>query len=62
MEPKLIERINELARKKKSVGLTAEEQKEQANLRNKYLKIFRESVRQQLDRIEIVDDDSSIKQ
>lgn len=41
MEHEKIERINELARKKKTVGLTEEEAKEQAALRREYLDGFR---------------------
>jgi len=44
-----VARINELARKKKTVGLTEGELKEQAELRAQYLKDFREGFRQQLD-------------
>ncbi len=51
-----LDRINELAKKKKTVGLTDEELKEQAELRKAYLAAFRKSFRQQLDNIEIVED------
>lgn len=61
IDPKLVERINELARKKKSIGLSEIELKEQQKLRKKYLKQFRSSMREQLDRIEFVDDHSSPK-
>ena len=44
-----VARINELARKKKTVGLTESEVQEQAALRAQYLKDFREGFRQQLD-------------
>ena len=37
MDPKKIERINELARKKKEAGLTEAELAEQAELRREYL-------------------------
>ena len=43
MEQKKIDRINELARKKKTVGLTEEETQEQAQLRAEYLSDFRKS-------------------
>lgn len=36
MDQKKIDRINELARKSKSVGLTESEKKEQTALRNEY--------------------------
>ena len=54
---KQLDRINELAKKKKTVGLTEEELKEQAVLREEYLKDFRSRLKQQLDNIEIVDPD-----
>ena len=50
-------RINELAHKKKTVGLTEEERIEQAHLREKFLEDFRARFRQQLDNIEIVEPD-----
>lgn len=49
MTKEQVARINELARKKKTVGLTEGELKEQAELRAQYLKDFREGFRQQLD-------------
>lgn len=49
MTKEKVARINELARKKKTVGLTAAELEEQAQLRAEYLKDFREGLRQQLD-------------
>ncbi|MCR8656856.1 DUF896 domain-containing protein [Paenibacillus endoradicis] len=52
---KLIARINELSRKNKAEGLTADETKERDELRKKYLINFRSNMRQQLDNIEFVD-------
>ena len=52
-----IDRINELAHKKKSEGLTAEELEEQRVLRQKFLEDFRERFKKQLESIEIVDPD-----
>jgi len=49
MTKEKVARINELARKKKTVGLTSAELAEQAALRAEYLKDFREGFRQQLD-------------
>lgn len=54
---KEIDRINELAHKKKSVGLTAEELEEQRILRERFLIDFRERFKRQLESIEIVDPD-----
>lgn len=54
-----IERINELARKQKTDGLTAAEAEEQKKLRRKYIQAVKSSLRSQLDRIEIVDDDEN---
>lgn len=50
-----IARINELFRKKKSVGLTESELAEQHELRQIYLKAIKRSLRDQLNQIEIVD-------
>lgn len=51
----MIARINELAKKKKTAGLTAEETVEQKELYRLYLASIRENIRSQLDSIEIVD-------
>ena len=50
-------RINELAHKKKTEGLTEAERLEQAHLREKFLEDFRARFRAQLDNIEIVEPD-----
>ena len=52
-----IDRINELAHKQKTVGLTAQEKEEQAILRKRFLEDFRANLKQQLDQIEIVEPD-----
>lgn len=52
-----IDRINQLAHKQKTVGLTAEEKEEQAILRKRFLEDFRANLKQQLDQIEIVEPD-----
>ena len=49
MDRKKIERINELARKKKAGGLTDAETAEQAELRHEYLAEFRENMKAMLD-------------
>ncbi|HZG88480.1 DUF896 domain-containing protein [Paenibacillus sp.] len=51
-------RINELARKQKTVGLTDDEKVEQAELRKGYIDDLKNSLRQQLDAIEFVEDDN----
>jgi len=50
-----IQRINELARKGRSEGLTETEKEEQKLLREEYLQAFRQSFRSLLDSIEFVD-------
>lgn len=50
-----IERINELARKKKEGFLTEEEADEQMTLRAEYISAVRTNLKSQLDNIEIVD-------
>ncbi|MFC4809503.1 DUF896 domain-containing protein [Paenibacillus sp. GCM10023250] len=61
---KIIARINELSRKNKSVGLTAEELAERDELRRIYLDNFKRNFRNQLDTIKWAEDeenDDSIK-
>lgn len=55
MEQRRIDRINELARKAKSAGLTPEEQAEREILRSEYLAAFRSSLERQLDHTYVVD-------
>lgn len=51
-----IDRINELARKAKTVGLTEQEKQEQAVLRREYIKSVVGDLRAQLDNTYVVDD------
>ncbi len=51
-----IKRINELAKKAKSVGLTKEETIERDRLRQEYLAAFRKNLVAQLDNTYIVDE------
>lgn len=55
IEEKLINRINELARLKKERSLTEEEEKEQKQLREKYIEAFRTNLKSTLNNIDIVD-------
>ena len=55
-----IDRINTLAHKQKSVGLSEEEKKEQAALRKEYLEAVRENLRQSLNNVSIKEADGSI--
>lgn len=59
MDRKKIERINELARKKKSGKLTDEETAEQAALRHEYLAEFRENLKAMLDNTVIQEPDGT---
>lgn len=59
MEQNRIDRINELARKAKTVGLTAEEQAERDVLRKEYVAAVRKNLRSQLDNIYLVDADGT---
>ena len=51
-----IDRINELARKAKTVGLTDEEKEEQAMLRKEYVKSVVGNLRTQLDNSYVTDE------
>ena len=54
-----IDRINELARKSKTEGLTDAEKVEQKELRVKYINGFKESLESQLKGITVVEPDGS---
>ena len=54
-----IERINELARKKKASGLTEAEAAEQAALRKEYLDGYRENLKAMLDNIVVQEKDGT---
>lgn len=56
MTKEKIARINELAKKAKTEGLSDAEKAEQKELRDEYRAAFRASLEAQLDRIEFVDD------
>jgi len=51
-----LNRINELAKKAKTTGLTEEEKIEQAELRKEYLADFRSRMMDQLTSIKVVDE------
>ncbi len=57
MEQKKIDRINELARKQKSVGLTEDEKAEQFKLRREYIESYKRSLVSQLENIYLVEPD-----
>ncbi|MDA3130526.1 DUF896 domain-containing protein [Aliibacillus thermotolerans] len=50
-----IARINELAKRAKTTGLTASEREEQKELRNEYLMKFRSSFKSQLENVKVID-------
>ena len=55
-----LERINELARKERSAGLTETEKEEQARLRKEYIEAVRRNLRAQLDNIDMIEEDGTI--
>lgn len=52
-----LDRINELVRKERSEGLTEEEKSEQKDLREKYVKAFRENMKSQVEGLKVVDEE-----
>lgn len=56
MKQERIDRINELARKAKTVGLTSEELAERDALRREYIEAVKASLRSQLDNTYLVDE------
>ena len=59
MSTERLNRINELARKKKAEGLTPEETAEQERLRSEYLAAFRRNMIAQLDNTYIIEPDGT---
>ena len=59
MEQKKIDRINELAQKAKTTGLTEEELSERAALRREYIESYRRSLVAQLDNTYFVDENGN---
>lgn len=59
MDEKRIARINELARKKKTEGLTEAELEEQAILRKEYIEAYRSNLESQLGTIVVQNPDGS---
>ena len=60
MEVEKIDRINALAHKAKSVGLTEEEKKERELLRKEYIASVRMNLRAQLDNVDVQQEDGTI--
>ncbi len=61
MTDELIKRINFLANKSKSEGLSEDEKAEQAELRQQYIKAFRQGVENTLNNVYIVDEKGNKK-
>lgn len=59
MEHEQIARINELARKSRTIGLTQGEAEEQQRLRGQYLREFRANMEQTLQRVMVEQPDGS---
>lgn len=55
----IIKRINELANKSKTVGLTEEEKEEQQKLRQEYLSVFRGNMKKTLLNVKVVDEEGN---
>lgn len=59
MEQKKIDRINELAKKQKTAGLSEEEKTEQAILRKEYIEAYKRSLVSQLENLYFVEPDGT---
>lgn len=60
MTEEKIQRINELYRKSKTVGLSDSEKEEQQILRRQFIDDFKRNMRGQLDNISLVDADGTV--
>ena len=61
MTEELLNRINELARKSRTEGLTEQEKAEQAELRQQYIKGFRQGFENTMNNVYIIDKDGNKK-
>lgn len=61
MEHTKIERINELAKKQRTDGLTDEEKAEQASLRQEYLREFRQGMEAMLEGVRLQRPDGTLE-
>lgn len=61
MTEELLSRINELARKSREEGLTEQEKLEQAELRQQYIKAFRQGFENTMSNVYIMDKDGNKK-
>ena len=61
MEKEKIDRINQLARKRKAQGLTDEELQEHEDLRKEYLAGFRANMKAVLDSVRVQEADGSLR-
>ncbi len=59
MDDKLLNRINELARKSRNAGLNDTEKAEQTELRKKYIELYRKNLVSQLENIVIREPDGT---
>lgn len=59
MEKEKVERINALARKSRTAGLTEEEKEEQHQLRTQYLREFRENMEHTLRCVQVEQPDGT---
>lgn len=61
MTEELLNRINELARKSRTEGLTEQEKAEQTQLRQQYIKAFRQGFENTMSNVYIMDKDGNKK-
>lgn len=61
MEKEKVERINELARKSRTLGLTEEEKEEQHLLRTQYLREFRANMEETLRCVQVQQPDGTVE-
>lgn len=59
MEQYKINRINELSKKSKTVGLSEEEKSEQQILRKEYIKSFKNNLQSTLDNVVVMDNNGN---